>query len=71
MKTKVIKSSELDINCWSPMRYLDGCHMCWRVHKCKLLPAKEGRARIARMRVHILKQQLLEAERTLKSISEE
>ena len=47
MKTRIVNSKDLDINCWSALRYLDSCEDCDKVDKCKLEEGRRGRLRKA------------------------
>ncbi|GAG30251.1 unnamed protein product, partial [marine sediment metagenome] len=33
MKNRIINSKDLDINCWSALRYTDSCEDCDKVDK--------------------------------------
>jgi len=35
MQIKIVKLSELGINCWSPNRFFDSCHECSKCDTCK------------------------------------
>lgn len=35
MKSVVVKSSELGINCWSPLRFVKQCFKCYKYDRCK------------------------------------
>ena len=58
MKTKIISSKDLDINCWSALRYLDSCEDCNRVQQCDLPEGKKGR-------ITILNNKIAEAEKEI------
>jgi hypothetical protein len=36
MKFKIIKVKDLDIKCWSSLRYLGKCKSCEKFAKCKI-----------------------------------
>lgn len=45
MKTRIVNSKDLDINCWSARRYTDSCEDCNNVKICELEEGKRGRLR--------------------------
>ena len=64
MKHKIISSKDLDIRCWSPMRYLDSCEDCQRVERCNLPEGNKGR-------IKILDNRIKEAKGHIKKLREE
>lgn len=51
MKHKIIKSSELGIDCWSALKTFDKCYACDRVITCKLPEAHKGRLVLAGIKI--------------------
>lgn len=64
MKHTVISSKDLDIRCWSALRYLDSCDECNRVQKCELPEGKKGQ-------IKLLSSQILETKEKLRSLQEQ
>jgi len=47
MKTRIVSSKDLDLGCWSALRFCDSCEDCDKVDTCKLEEGKRGRLRKA------------------------
>lgn len=35
MKSVIIEASQLGVNCWRPVRFLNSCHLCPNYKHCK------------------------------------
>ena len=53
MKVRVVPFSELDFRCLSPLRYLEECHKCPKVEKCRIRRLKpEAEKLLEQLRYH-------------------
>lgn len=64
MKHTIVSSKDLDIKCWSALRYLDECNNCNRVQKCELPEGKKGQ-------IKLLTKQILETKEKLSGLQEQ
>lgn len=74
MKCAVIMSSELGLECWSPLRFTGNCHECPKCDghggrnkvPCRLPQAKRGRVILTRQKLNRLRLRVKVAENDVK-----
>ena len=67
MKYKIISFSDLDINCWSAMRYLDSCEDCIQIRYPPFCKLPEG----IRGKIKFLDNKISEAKEEIKKLRKE
>lgn len=67
MKHKIIKASELGVDCWSTRRFFGKCHDCCLVKSCKLPEARIGRIMLAEKKMKAAKENLAQAKKELEN----
>ena len=71
IQIKIVNSKDLDIKCWSALRYLEHCELCYKVKKCKLPEAIAGNIKLLETEIMNFKNIVEEKQKQLNKIIKE